>query len=157
RVQARRKTIAAGHDRAQVEIVLDAIQPQPVEDHRLELGRSHPDVDLEGSRRLIEPLDVLVEPEDGARIDPHALEYAIGEVEPAVEDRDRRLFAGHDLAVDVDLQARVCLHPTSTPPKFTSTLPRSSALHEAEGPITIVDSRSSMRAGPRVLSPAASW
>src|SRR6185369_11439481 len=50
----------------------------------------------------LEAREVLVEPERHARVHRHHFVDAIAEDEPAVEHRDRRLFDGKELAVQVD-------------------------------------------------------
>src|ERR1700737_1652136 len=100
---------------------------------------------------------MAVESEDPPLIDADALEHAVGEVQPAVEDGYPRLVRGKDLAIDVNRRpagrgGRLFVHEAS-PLKVKMTLPAASASATAEGPTTIVDSRSSISAGPAISRP----
>jgi hypothetical protein len=103
-IEARREAVAAGDDGTEVEPIRDVVGPQPVQDRFCQRRRGHPDRDLESVRRFEQPLDVVVEMQDASAVDADPLKDAVGEVQPAVEDRDDRLVAANQRTVDVDEQ-----------------------------------------------------
>ena len=56
--------------------------------------------------RFVEPVDVLLEPEDPARVGPDPLEDAVAVEQAVIEDADLGVGLVEELAADVDLGAR---------------------------------------------------
>ena len=97
------RALAARHDQPHV-AVLDAVALERLVDR---LGHGRPrDRDLQPDRLggVPQALQMFVQAKDLAAVAAHALEDAVAEQEPVIEDADAGLVLVDKLAVDVDLQ-----------------------------------------------------
>ena len=65
----------------------------------------HRDLERDGVRRFIQTVEVLAETKDATVVDADPLEHAVAVEEAVIEDRDLRLVAIVECAVDVDMHA----------------------------------------------------
>ena len=84
-----------------------AVLRQRVEDGLRQLGARHADVERDRGRAFVQAVEVRVEADQAALHQAQPFPDAVAEDEAAVEDRDARLVARHELAVDVDQHAVV--------------------------------------------------
>jgi hypothetical protein len=67
------------------------------------------DLKRERSGRIGEPIEVLLEPEDAARVQPQSLPHGIAALHDRIEWAHRGLVAMHQSAADVDDQVAVAV------------------------------------------------
>ena len=97
---------AARDHQPDVSIFLAVLAHGPA--HRLgHLGLRQRDVERDGARGGVEPIEMRVQAEDAAVVDADALEDAVAVQETVVEHRHGRRLAGPHLSIDVDQHDRV--------------------------------------------------
>ena len=101
-ILVRRRLHAARDHETDVHVVGHPVRPQrPVE--RFGQRRTvEPDVEIEGLRAFIEPVEMDIEKRDAAAMHPQSFPHSVPEHESAVEDRYPGFVTRHVLAVDVD-------------------------------------------------------
>ena len=87
--------------------VADVGLAEPGAAHRLlgdgdHLGLGHRDGEPDGLGRVVEPVEVLLEPEDLPAVDADSLEDAVAVEQAVIEDGDLRRVAGVPFAVEPD-------------------------------------------------------
>ena len=107
RVLVRRALDAARHHQPDVHAIGHRVPRQRVEQGSGQLGTGEADVERDRGRAFVQAVEVRVEADEAALHQAQPLPDAVAEDEAAVEDRDPRLVARHEVAVDVDQDAIV--------------------------------------------------
>src|SRR5205085_10166953 len=96
------------------------VLPARLQDDRAQLLLGVRDLQQDRPRRAIEPLDVLLQPEDPPAVRPDPLEDAVAIQEPMIEYRNPRVLSFHEPAVQIDLLAHTPLLSLGRVPKYST-------------------------------------
>ncbi len=83
----------------------ELVVSERVDDRRGHLLAFHRDLEMNALGRFVEAIDVLLEPEDPARVGPDPLEDAVAVEQAVIEHADLGVGLIEQLAADVDLGA----------------------------------------------------